>query len=226
MWRIVTETNIPGGNVKRIIWAFGCLAVFFLVVFLVGVHRKNQAQQALPVWQPNPTLISSLGPEVSMQGYGMRLPNGYEAAYTDLLGNLQPFGLDMYLWYNDRHAPNASGIALNVVRRINIHTPVDTAQYALEAQKKGMVNFSHTPIEEGQINGLPFARVYWQGTEQGSSSLHVTSGFVYATNDWTKGIIITGHDRVPCTGEPCQYAPIGQPILPSVEAAILTFHKL
>jgi hypothetical protein len=213
-------------NMKKAVWVFGCLIVPLLIVFLVSIHRKNQMQQALPVWQPSPILISSLGQEVSMQGYGMRLPNGYEAKYTDLLGNLQSFGLDMYFWHNDRHASNASGIELNVVRRVNLHTPVDTAQYALEAQEKGMDNVSSSSIKEGQINGLPFARVYWQGTKKGSSSLQVNSGFIYATNDWTKGIIITGYDSVPCSGEPCQYAPMGQPVLPSVEAAVLTFHKL
>ncbi len=211
------------GNRKA--WAFSILSILFLAVSFVCLHLRSQTQQALPVWQPNPALMSSLGPEVSIEGYGMRLPSGYEAKYADLLGNLQPFGLDMYFWHNDRHAPNASGIELNIVRRINLHTPADTARYALEAQKKGLDNFSSSSIEEGRINGLPFARVYWQGTEKGSSSLHVNSGFIYATNDWTKGIIITGYDRVPCSGEPCHYEPIGQPVLPSVEAAVLTLHK-
>jgi len=211
---------------NRKAWAFSSLSIILLAVFFVCLHLRNRTLQVGPVWQPNPALMSSLGPEVSVQGYGMRLPNGYEAKYADLLGNLQPFGLDMYLWHNDRHAPNASGIELNVVRRINLHTPADTAGYALEAQKKGMDNFSSSSVEEGQINGLPFARIHWQGTKKGSSSLQVNGGFIYATNDWTKGIIITGYDSVPCSGEPCQYAPMGQPVLPSVEAAVLTLHKL
>ena len=226
MQKTVMGINPLGRGVKRVIWALGCLIILPLIVFLVRVHRKDQAQQALPSWQPSPVSMSSLGPEVSMQGYRMRLPNGYQAKYADLLGNLQPFGLDMYFWHNDRHAPNASAVSLNVVRRINLHSPADTARYALEAQRKGLNNFSSSSIEEGQVNGLAFARVYWQGTEKGSSSLQVNSGFIYATNDWTKGIIITGYDNVPCSGEPCQYAPIGQPVLPSVEAAVLTFHKL
>ena len=211
---------------KRVAWALGGLITLLLVLFVVGAHRRSQAQQTLPVWRPNQTLASTLGPEVSVEGYGLRLPGGYERGYADLLGNLQPFGLDMYLWYNDRHAPNASGLAFNVVRRFNLHTPAETARYALEAQKKDMDDFTCSPVEEGQIDGLPFARLYWQGTEKGSSGLHVTSGFIYATNDWAKGIIITGHDRVPCAGKPCQYAPMGQPVLPSLEAAVLSLHKL
>ena len=222
------KINVRSGEAmkNRRIWAYSGLSIFFLVVCFVCLYRKSQIQQVLPVWQPNPALMSSLGPEVSVQGYGMRLPNGYEAQYADLLGNLQAFGLDMYRWHNDRHAPNASGIELTVVRRINLHTPADTARYALEAQKKGMDNFFSSSVEEGQINGLPFARVHWQGTEKRSSSLQVNDGFIYATNDWTKGIIITGYDSVPCSGEPCQYAPMGQPVLPFIEAAVLTLHKL
>ena len=208
------------------IWVSSGLIVVFLTFLFICVHQRSQTHQALPVWQSNPALTSSLGQEVIQQDYGMRLPNGYDAKYGDLLGNLQAFGLDMYFWHNDRHAPNASGIELNVVCRINLHNPVDTVHYALEAQKKGMENFSCSPIEEGQINVIPFARVYWQGTEKSSSSLQINSGFIYATNDWTKGIIITSYDSVPCFGEPCRYEPIGQPVLPSVEAAILTFHKL
>ena len=211
---------------NRKAWAFSGLGIFFLAVCFVFLYRSNEIKQRLPVWQPNPALMSSLGPEVSMQGYGMHLPNGYEAKYADLLGNLQPFGLDMYFWHNNRHAPNASGIAWDVVRRVNLHTPADTVRYALEEQRKGLDDFTSSSVEEGQINGLPFARVYWQGTKKGSSSLQVNSGFIYATNDWTKGIIITGYDNVPCFSEPCQYAPIGQPVLPSVEAAVLTLHRL
>ena len=220
------EVNAPGKTVPKAAWGVGGVVMLFLIVLLVGVHRRDQAQQALPAWRTNAVLASSLGPEVSMQGYGMRLPEGYEAQYADLLGNLRPFGLDMYLWHNDRHAPNASGISLDVIRRINLHSPIETVQFALEEERKGMVSFSASPVEEGKINGLPFARAYWQGTKKGSSSLHVSGGFIYATNDWTKGIIITGYDKVPCAGEPCQYAPIGQPVLPSVEAAVLTLHKL
>ena len=219
------EINAIGKNGK-ILWVLGSLIILFLIVFFVGVHQKKQEQQALPMWQPNPLIISNLGPEVSMQGYGMRLPSGYEAKYADLLGNLQSFGLDMYFWHNDRHAPNASGITLNVVRRINLHNPADTAEFALDQEKKGMDDFSSSSVEEGQINGLPFARIYWQGIKKGSSSLKVKNGFIYATNDWTKGIIIEGYDNVPCSGEPCQYTSIGPPVLPSIEAAVLTFHKL
>ncbi len=211
---------------SRKTWGYSGLIVLFLAVFFVFVHQRSRTQQLLPVWQSNPALTSSLGQEANQQGYGMRIPNGYEPGYADLLGNLQPFGLDMYLWYNDRQAPNASGISLDVVRRVNLHTPADTVQYALEEQRKGMDNFVSTPIEEGEINGIPFARVYYQETEKKPSGVHVESGFIYAMTDWTKGIIVTGYDRVPCSGEPCQYAPMGQPVLPSVEAAILTFHKL
>ncbi len=208
------------------IWAYSGLIAVFLAVFFICVHLRNQTHQTLAVWQSNPALGSSLGQEVTQQGYGMRLPNGYEPAYADLLGNLQPFGLDMYMWHNDRHEPNASGISLGVVRRMNLQTPTHTAKIALESEKEDMDNFVSSPIEEGEINGIPFARVYYQETKKGSSSLDVTSGFIYAMTDWTKGIIVDGYDKVPCTSEPCHYAPMGQPVLPSVEAAILTFHKL
>lgn len=211
---------------SRKAWAYSGLIVLFLAIFFLFVHLRNQTHRALPVWQSNPALTSSLGQEVTQQGYGMRLPNGYEPAYADLLGNLQPFGLDMYLWHNDRQAPNASGISLGVVRRMNLQTPRDTVKIALESEKEGMDKFVSSPIEEGEINGIPFARVYWQETKKNSSSLHVASGFIYTMTDWTKAIIVRGYDKVPCTSEPCHYEPMGQPVLPSVEAAVLTFHKL
>lgn len=214
-------------NKKTVIYS--CLSLFLLLVVFMYLHHryaKALSQRSLPVWHPQGFLPGDLGPESRFQGYSMQIPVGYEAKYSQSLGMLQPFGLDMYLWLNDNQLPNASALTVNIVHRMNADTPEDVVKAEMVLDKKDMENFVCSKIEKGKVNGEVFARAYWQGTNKSATGLHVTRGFTYACVGTMGGVTITGDDKVPCSSEPCDYQPIGQPVLPKLEGAVLTLHQI
>ena len=207
---------------------YSCLSLFLLlIVFMCLRHRYTETlpQRSLPVWRSSGFSPSDLGPESCFQGYGMQIPIGYEAKYSQSLGMLQPFGLGMYLWLNDNQLPNASGLTVNIIHRLNADTPGDVVNAEMALNKKDMESFACSEIERGKINGKVFAPAYWQGVNKTATGLHITRGFTYACMGTTGGVTITGDDKVPCASEPCEYQPIGQPVLPRLEAAVLTLHQ-
>lgn len=213
-------------NKKTVIYF--CLSLFLLLIVFMWLHYRHMdslSQRPLPVWQSHGFSPGDLGPESRFQGYGMQIPIGYEAKYSQSLGVLQPFGLDMYLWLNDNQLPNASGLTVNIIHRLNADTPEDVVNAEMVLNKKDMESFACSKIEQGKVNGKVFARAYWQGINKTATGLHVTRGFTYACVETTGGVTITGDDKVPCASEPCDYQPIGQPVLPKLEAAVLTFHQ-
>jgi len=213
-------------NKKNVLYC-GLSLFLLLVVFIYFNHRHEGelAQRSLPAWHSSSFSPTDLGPEARFQGYSMQIPAGYEAKYSNSLGLLQPFGLDMYLWLNDNQLPNDSELSLNVIHRINSQTPESVVNAEMMLDKEHMENFVCSNVEQGKVNGVAFARAYWQGTNKTATGLHVTRGFTYASVGMMKGVTITGDDKVPCASEPCVYEPIGQPVLPKLEAAVLTFHQ-
>lgn len=191
-----------------------------------GCGHKSPVGPALPAWKPNPALVGDLAPEVTLQGYSIRPPQGYESRQADALRILQPFGVDMYLWHNAQENPDASGLSVQIIKRRNLDTATDVLDYELNLSKQDMEKFAHSKPETGKVNGIIFARAYWQGDEKHPSGTYTRRGFSYASTSSGQGIYISGYDRVPCNSEPCKYQPIDQMTLPVAEAAALTFRKL
>lgn len=188
--------------------------------------QQITAQAPLPAWQPNLTMIAQLAPEVPLYEYSIRPPHGYDALDADLLKNLQPQGLDMYLWKNTHDVATNAYLTVTVVRRANRETSTDILDKFMDAENRRYgSDFVRTKTEVGSINHLSFARTHWQKVERHESGDTIEMGFMYATVDTTKGVFIEGADTQPCPSQPCSYRWNSSSPIPVLEAAALTFHR-
>jgi len=204
-----------------------CLALFATsAIFFWGCgNHSPSASSHRPTWKTNSVLAGRLGAEAALPNYGIRPPLGYTESYGDSLKLLQPFGVTMHLWHNDNSNPNASWLSIHVITRTNLATPDAVLNYDLKPRHKQDETFWRSKTEDGTVNGIPFARAYWQRIKTKSSGIYVERGVSYASANFLQGIYIEGNDEVPCGSEPCQYRPSDFTVLPVLEAAILTFRK-
>lgn len=131
---------------------------------LAGYAQEEKS--ALPAaWKPNPKMLRYIGRQTRVLSYAVQAPIGYTARQTR-----QP-RLIAYTWLGQARktgvTPNLT-LALAPTPIVNKKpmTPEQLLTNALNAMKRGHEDWTQTPAERGQINGLTFARAYWTGTER------------------------------------------------------------
>jgi predicted Zn finger-like uncharacterized protein len=147
------------------------------------------------------------------KGYRIRPPKGY----TELT-KPGPGGTTAHAWMCQ---PRPDGVRshLRVItgtappEEANRYTPEKALQSMLNALKQYQENLSPTATEHGEINGVPFVRARWSGTNiETGKKMH---GFVYACLQGQEFIQITSEDVEPGHEAPLKLA----------EASALSFRK-
>ncbi len=202
-----------------------CFAALFIILCLLDNRAHHIAVAPLPTWTPDETVASGLASGVVLQEYSIQPPLVCNRTDADALKMLDTFGVNMYQWHSRTGNREASGLSVQIIRRLNLDSPNDLLKHELYLESKDEENFVHTKPEMGNINGIVFSRAYWQGVEKVSSGSYARRGFLYCTTDTAKAICISGYDRTPCSDSLCSYQPSSWQTLPVIEAAAVSFRK-
>lgn len=197
-------------------------------VALCGCSHHGSPAEHFSAWQANPVLTGQLGPETAVEGYGLRLPTGYQPMQADTLPFLRPFGVDMHMWSGDKSDPRGrSTFSVIFVQRFNAATPEDVLRQCQSQNRRDLTRFVQSTTERGTINGIPFARTYWSGVETFHSTGRtlLVQGCSYTTTNYAHGVYFEGRNSVDCQGDACRPQAVENTTLPLAEAAVFTFHK-
>jgi hypothetical protein len=175
-----------------------------------GGRRNNQV-----AWTADPAMLNRLGEEVKIQGYRIRPPKGYTLHEQTIDKRLK-----LFTWRGQKR-PNGSvpRLGLSVISLLPqeenepLRDSLDKLLLGMKGSQRKLTNFSSSPPEEGQINGIPFLRTRLTGSNP-ATGIKVQA-FAYVGRDGPNMIIFSGQAR-----EPDHEAPIKL-----TEAAVLTFKK-
>ena len=178
----------------------------------LGVSTTN-----LPVWKPQPVLLNRLGPEVQIGGYSVRPPPGLMLTRTR--SQAKEAVSDFYIWRGTKRADRTrSTFAIEIsYPQPDYNTDLDIAAVLRKtAARDGSrhLNFVTSTSTLGNVQGVPFGRLYWVGFWFPTRSQN--HGLIYLTSNPQAVITIRGTDA----------EPYSKMTLPDLEAAALTFRKL
>ncbi len=145
-------------------------AVMMGAAIVSGSILKGGTQEApsalpLPIWKPMPRTLRYLARPTRVWKYTMQPPAGYTPRQT------QQTRLLAYNWHGQAAktgvTPNVSlALAPTPMRNGKPYTAEQLVASVLAALKRGHDAWTQTLVEQGQINGIAFARAYWTGTER------------------------------------------------------------
>ena len=201
-------------NVLIIALYIACLHAGAVTVWTIP--PPNPPLASVSIWKPSPGLVNQLAPETGWEGYNFRQPPGF--ALTMRQNRVLRSVADIYEWDGPIRPDETR--AIFVVRIIHPqpgYYPNDNLTELLsqrsEAYSDTHRNYTASGIQFGNLNGLEFSRLHWQGFWPRTRK--VDNGLIYLTTIPEAIITITASDA-----EPYQ-----QTTLPLCEAAALTFHK-
>jgi hypothetical protein len=187
----------------------------FLVVItgLTAVAARGQAGGESHEWVPDRALVEQLGAAEDVAGYTIRPPKGFQIQTPNTAPNLK--------WFAWAGEPREDGTRPAVTLQIITPPPGESFDMPLErladrllaAVKRRRTNWQQGPAEKGAVNGMPFVRIRWSGTNPEVN--RNTEGFVYVAVDGKDVVQLSGQDVVPG----------GSQALRLDEASALTFKK-
>lgn len=167
-----------------------------------SAHAKATAPSALPAWKPDENLVSQLGSRVKIYGITFQPPQGYVLVQRNL--DLGSKHLRVWLWQGD---PRPDGSVPNfhvVVRNLPAGpTSIATTEQLLKSSlmdaahifSKVTSTYTHSRMERGTVNGIPFVRVYYKfPLPNAHNALH---GLAYITIVHNKALIFASLDIEP-----------------------------
>jgi hypothetical protein len=179
-----------------------------------GTRSASTGQDRPPaVWSPDAALLEQLGPIADVDGYQVRPPQDYAFSPPPAT----PPGVKGFGWKGtpreDRTAPQ---LIVGLTSRPPGEADVALEQYLEEmlgGVQRRRTDWTQTPAERGQVNGLTFVRARWSGTDpERQQKMH---GFMYVAKDGSTVIHISSQDVEPHHPDALRLA----------EAAALTFKK-
>lgn len=149
----------------------------------------------LPVWQSDPAVVEQLGAYFDFDAYQIRLPKGYGPIQAPAV---QAPGMSMYAWAGTQRPDGTQPTVLAMVAKAP--SPQDAANMSvlqfhermLTSLKQRRTDWQQTPVESGQVNGLPFARTAWRAVAPELS--RKMAGVEYATKDGATFIQLRSQD--------------------------------
>ena len=183
--------------------------------------HKSSAPAVVDTWKPDPKLLDDLTDETKVSSYTFRLPEGYsEVPQPPEMAAQRQNGFDSHVYSMSRRSDGTaatlgfvvatppSGMAGNL-------TLNDALEGTLEQKKHQWQGFTESPVQDGQINGTTFKRVYFKGTVSGAAGTHTAHGFAYVALDGKSILSFQAEDIEPYNDE----------TISTAQAAVLTFHK-
>lgn len=169
--------------------------------------------ERLPIWTPDRDLLSKLTEAVSILGFQVRPPKGYTSV-RQVEGRAQ-----MFAWQG---SVRSDGTAPSLMVGIMTPPPGEASTYTLEELldkflagiQRRRQHWTRTAAERGQVNGLPFVRARWSGTE--TTSQRKMHGFNYVALEGQTIIHISSQDVEPHHDAALAFA----------ETAALTFKRM
>jgi hypothetical protein len=152
-------------------------------------------------WTPDPDLLGQLAAAEEVPGgYSIRPPAGYARQPV----NAQAPGIrGAVRWIGpkrpDGSTPNLQLTVMTLPPRAADPTPAPEQLTELQSNtlKKSMAlqDWTAQPVEQGTINGIPFARLEWQALHPGAKA--TLYGFIYAANIGEDAVVILSQDMSP-----------------------------
>ena len=201
-----------------------CITALSLIMLWVyffrlptGTINSGVTTNNLPVWKPQPAVLNSLSPEVHINGYSVRPPQGLIMTRTKL--QAKEAVRNFYIWKGTKRADKTRSIfAIEIsYPQPGYNTDMDIATVLKKtAARDGSrhMNFISSTTTLGNVQGVPFSRLYWIGFWSPTRSQN--HGLIYLTSNPQAVITIRRTDAEP-------YSKL---TLPDLEAAALTFRRL
>jgi len=171
-----------------------------------------RADDAAPAWSPDPAQIAKLGSPEPIGAYRLRVPTGY--TYLAVHGQIHS---TINAWVGPvRDDGTHPYLLLLIVPRSeesDVGSVHDELIERLHGVAKMRIEWTHDPIERGNIGAYPFQRSHWQGLTPDRK--WKVSGVLYVSADAANYIVIASHDLAPYAADS----------LPVAEAAAQTFEK-
>lgn len=149
-----------------------------------------------PVWKSGPAFVARLAPEVAVAGYRLRLPKGY--AMQTMPG---PGGMTGYAWTGAPRPEDGTRAYLMLLPmrppagETTRYTPAQILTKMLAGIARSRRDWRVSVIQEGTVNGQPFVRAYWTGTDAATGA--AMRGFGYAAVDGDGFVYLSSQDVVP-----------------------------
>jgi hypothetical protein len=168
-----------------------------------------------PRWLPEKTLLPKLSTEIEIEGYALRVPQGYTLRTPP-----SPAGSILYaltgLERTDASRPHVGFVIVPIPLK-------ESSEYTREKMLTGLLagiekrrrNWKQGKVEEGNINGMKFIRAYCEGEESVPGIRYKMHGLTYMAIDGDKIIGFLSQDVEAHYKE----------ALPLAETAIFTFKK-
>lgn len=146
-------------------------------------------------WESDPARADSLDTPVDFEGYTVRPPKDYTR--TDPAG--APPGAKMVAWAGKRRPDGGAAAFLLMVgtppKGERIPPLEEALNEMLQGSRRSLKDWSQTPTEFGEVNGLSFARTRWSGTHVvKGAKMH---GFTYVAFDGPRFIQMGAQDVAP-----------------------------
>lgn len=194
------------------------LAAFLLIVLEIAVvHVSGQAAKRNAEWTPEAASLKGLSGPDALEKYTIRIPKGYEVQRP----NNTPPGVRIWGWTGAVRANGSKGsLSVNLLtlppaqrQQFSKLTLEQLAERLIGGVKRQRTNWKQEKIENGMINGVPFARIRWHGTDPRTQS--DMRGFTYVARDGDTVVQLASQDYMPETDNALSLA----------EASVLTFQR-
>jgi hypothetical protein len=171
-----------------------------------------------PAWVSNPVYAKQLGPAVKVDNFSISPPAGYRLEKTQKKGKFNIH--DEFKWVSPKRADGSTATFRVEVYNWLPGVPDDGTSEQWLTRGLGVLNKSsrnpvHSPITEGEINGMDFARAYWKENPKPSDKGPASHGFEYISSQGPILISVICGD----------IAPHYKSTLDLMEASALTLHE-
>jgi hypothetical protein len=173
-------------------WIGGVMSI----VLGIALEASGQRTKKSAEWMASPAALKQLGVAESVDTYSIRIPKGYELQQ----GKNTPPGVQAWAWTGPARS---DGTKSSITMMLISLTPQQAEQFKalsleqlteklLGGVKRQRTNWKQEKAEKGEINGLKFARIRWEGTEPTKN--WDMRGFIYVARDGNSIVQLASQD--------------------------------
>ena len=178
---------------KNLVWNFlmrPSLSVLLPSVLLLTGSAHAAPHAPKTVWKPDPQFIPKLAPETTIDGYRFRPPGGY-------LHREIKQGQPLHAWEAPKRKDGTHASLTLMVMHIpdrdpRTFPPDKVLDRFVGAVERSRTNWTRIPTQHGEVNGLPFVRTRWVGTDK--ITHRKMEGFQYVAVDGRTLVVVGSQD--------------------------------